>query len=68
MFSVKLMSLFSAFVAIAHSNSCNIPFFMLLQNKFQRRMYAVADPSVYLEKLAVYLDRRASKKVSFFPL
>uniref|UniRef100_A0A1I7V8P8 CBR-FRL-1 protein n=1 Tax=Loa loa TaxID=7209 RepID=A0A1I7V8P8_LOALO len=28
----------------------------------QRRMYAVADPSVYLEKLAVYLDRRVSKK------
>uniref|UniRef100_A0A1I8EIQ5 GBD/FH3 domain-containing protein n=1 Tax=Wuchereria bancrofti TaxID=6293 RepID=A0A1I8EIQ5_WUCBA len=33
-----------------------------------RRMYAVADPSVYLEKLAVYLDRRASKKVKSFPL
>ncbi|VDK27926.1 unnamed protein product [Gongylonema pulchrum] len=28
----------------------------------QRKMYAVADPSVYLEKLAAYLDRRASKK------
>ncbi|KAL4003297.1 hypothetical protein ACH3XW_7025 [Acanthocheilonema viteae] len=28
----------------------------------QRRMCAVADPSVYLEKLAVYLDRRVSKK------
>ncbi|VDK71360.1 unnamed protein product [Onchocerca ochengi] len=28
----------------------------------QRKMYAVADPSVYLEKLAVYLDRRVSKK------
>ncbi|VDK35958.1 unnamed protein product [Anisakis simplex] len=29
----------------------------------QRKMYAVADPSVYLEKLSVYLDKKASKKV-----
>ncbi|VDK82843.1 unnamed protein product [Litomosoides sigmodontis] len=34
----------------------------------QKKMYAVADPSVYLEKLAIYLDRRASKKVKLFRL
>ncbi|VDM20122.1 unnamed protein product [Wuchereria bancrofti] len=34
----------------------------LVCDQARRRMYAVADPSVYLEKLAVYLDRRASKK------
>ncbi|MFH4977237.1 hypothetical protein AB6A40_003946 [Gnathostoma spinigerum] len=28
----------------------------------QRKMYAVADPSVYLEKLAVYMDKKALKK------
>ncbi|VDN02104.1 unnamed protein product [Thelazia callipaeda] len=28
----------------------------------QKKMYAVADPSVYLEKLVLYLNRRASKK------
>lgn len=30
----------------------------------QRRMYSVTEPSVYLEKLSVHLDKKTLKKVS----
>ncbi|VDD96266.1 unnamed protein product [Enterobius vermicularis] len=36
--------------------------------KDQRKMHAVTDPSVYLEKLSLYLDKKASKKVVFLDL